>query len=81
MRVEGGIMRMRPVQRIELPARKTVKLAPGGLHLMLIGVSRPLKAGDKLPLVLTFEVPGGGKSVLQVEAEVRAAGATGSHHH
>jgi copper(I)-binding protein len=81
MSVEGGIMRMRPVQRIELPARKAVKLAPGGLHLMLIGVSRLLRAGDKLPLVLTFEVPGGGNSILQVEAEVRAAGATGSHHH
>ena len=81
MRVESGIMRMRSVQRIELPARKTVKLAPGSLHLMLIGVSRPLKAGDKLPLMLTFEAPGGGKSVLEVEAEVRAVGATGSHHH
>ncbi|MBI3917932.1 MAG: hypothetical protein HY322_13100 [Betaproteobacteria bacterium] len=47
----------------------------------MIGVGHLLRAGDKLPLVLTFEVPGGGKSILQVEAEVRAAGTTGSHHY
>ena len=52
-----------------------------GIEPLLIGVGRLLKAGDKLPLVLTFEAPGGGNAVLQVEAEVRAAGATGSHHH
>lgn len=81
MRVEGDIMRMRPVQRIELPAQRTVRLAPGGFHLMLFGVSRALKPGEKLPLVLTFEAAGGGKATLKVEAEVRAAGAASAHQH
>ena len=61
MSMDGGVMRMRPVQKIDLPAKKTVKLAPGGLHVMLIDIKRPLKAGDKLPLTLTIEGAGGAR--------------------
>jgi len=64
-----------------LPARTTVKLAPGGLHLMLTGIKRQLKTGDKLPLTLTVEAQGGGRSVQKVEAEVRAVGAASPPHH
>jgi copper(I)-binding protein len=81
MSMEGGVMRMRRVERIELPARKVVKLAPGGLHIMLIGIKQPLKPGDKVPLTLTIEMQGGGQSVHKVEAEVRGAGAAGMQHH
>jgi copper(I)-binding protein len=82
MGVDGGVMKMRPVRRIELPARKTVKLAPGGLHVMLIGVKQPLKAGDKVPLMLSVESAGGVTSTITTEAEVRAAaGAAGHQHH
>lgn len=48
--MEAGVMRMRPVARIELPAGKPVKLAPGGLHIMLVDIKQPLKPGDKVPL-------------------------------
>lgn len=81
MSVEGGVMRMRRVERIDLPAQKVVKLAPGGLHLMLVGIRQQLKAGDKLPLVLTIESQGGRKTVHKVEAEVRAVSAAASPHH
>lgn len=81
---EGGVMRMRALPRIELPAGKTVKLAPGGTHLMLIDVKQPLKPGDKVPLTLSVQPagPAAGTSLttLQVEAEVRAAGATVHSH-
>lgn len=52
---DAGIMRMRQVERIELPARTTVALAPGGLHLMLIGLSGALEADTTLPLTLTLD--------------------------
>ena len=49
-----GMMQMRPVARVDLPARKTIKLAPGGMHVMLTGVHQPLAAGAQFPLHLKF---------------------------
>ena len=80
MSTDGGVMRMRPVPRFELPAGKTVKLAPNGVHLMLIDVKRPLKPGDKVPLVLTVQSSGSSLTTLNIEAEVRS-GHAGSHTH
>ena len=80
--MEAGVMKMRPVGRIDLPGGKPVKLAPGGLHVMLIDLKKPLKAGDKVPLTLTVQRPdGASRSIFTVHAEVRAAGAEPSHHH
>lgn len=81
MSTEGGIMRMRPLARIELPAGKTVKLAPSGVHLMLIDLKQPLKAGDKLPLVLSVQSSGTSLTMLKIEAEVRDAAGTPAHSH
>jgi copper(I)-binding protein len=55
---EDGVMKMRPVEAIEVPAGGDVKLEPGGLHIMLMGVHEPLKAGEHFPLTLTFERAG-----------------------
>jgi periplasmic copper chaperone A len=52
---DGGVMRMRPVDRIDLPSRERVRLEPGGLHVMLIGLTAPLEAGSTLPLTLVFD--------------------------
>ena len=83
MSMDGGVMRMRPLPRIELPGGETVKLAPGGMHLMLIEVKQPLKAGDKVPLVLSIQPAGASAGMslttLNLQAEVRAA--TGSEAH
>ncbi|MBW8269654.1 copper chaperone PCu(A)C [Caldovatus aquaticus] len=70
---EGDVLRMRPVPAIELPPGAEVRLAPGGLHLMLIGLQRPLREGDRVPVTLTLERGG----TLTVELEVLAAGARG----
>ena len=71
--MEGGVMRMRPVTRIELPAGGTVKLAPGGLHVMLVDLKQPLKPGDKVPLTLTVQrADFASSSVFTVTAVVRA---------
>ena len=81
MRMDGDVMRMRAVDQIALAAGKTVKLAPGSLHLMLIDIRQPLQAGMKVPLELTFQSAGGARFMLKVEAEVRAATAATPHRH
>jgi copper(I)-binding protein len=64
---EGGMMRMRRVDKIEVPAGETVTLKPGGLHVMLIGLKQPLEPGDAVDLTLIFE----DGSRMPVQAPVR----------
>ncbi|MCS6766425.1 MAG: copper chaperone PCu(A)C [Candidatus Protistobacter heckmanni] len=74
MKMEGSTMRMRAVKQVELPAGQAVEFKPGGYHIMLLDLKRELKAGEKIPLTLSF-VQAGGKTVKeQVQAEVRALG-------
>ena len=55
-RIESGMMMMNELREgLPLPAGETVALAPGGNHLMLMGVKEPLVAGDTVALTLTFE--------------------------
>lgn len=51
----NGMMRMREVGRIALPAGTRTPLEPGGLHLMLIGLREPLRAGQRVPITLVFD--------------------------
>jgi copper(I)-binding protein len=69
MSVEGNVMKMREVETIELPAGKTVELKPGGLHIMLMGLKAPLKAGSGVPLTLKFEKAGAVTVNLTVAAQ------------
>ena len=71
--MDGGVMRMRPVEAIELAPGAPVVLRPGGLHVMLMGLKAPLKEGGRFALVLTFEKAGR----LEVEVRVRGAAAMG----
>jgi copper(I)-binding protein len=73
---EGGVMKMREVQSLDVPARKQLVLRPGGPHLMIIGPRNVFAKGQRIPLVLRFERGGD----VQVHLEVRAAGATKPHH-
>lgn len=50
-----GMAQMRQVEQVEIPAKGTAVLAPGGLHLMVFGIKTPLKPGDSFPVELTFE--------------------------
>lgn len=80
--VEAGVMKMRPAGNVELPAGKPVKLAPGGLHVMLMDLKQPLKPGDKVPLALTVQRADlTSRSVFAVQAEVRAVAEATVHHH
>lgn len=55
MAMDGDVMRMRPVDALPLPPGKTVALEPGGHHLMLMGLSRPLKVGTQVPVRLILK--------------------------
>lgn len=74
-RARDGVMSMRAVEAIDLPAGKAVRLEPGGLHVMLMALKSPVAQGDKVPIVLTVEERGGRRSTLEVRAEARAPGA------
>jgi copper(I)-binding protein len=67
---EGGVMRMRRVDSLELPAGKVVALEPGGYHVMLLDINRPLKAGEHVDVILVIE-EGGKRVELPVQAQVR----------
>jgi len=69
--MEGGVMQMREQPALALPAGRSVKLEPGGYHVMLMDLVKPLAAGDKVPLVLTIEDAKGRRSALEVKADVR----------
>ena len=58
MKNEGGVMRMREAGPLALPAGRSVDLDKAGLHLMLMGLKRPLVAGESFPVTLTFEHAG-----------------------
>lgn len=54
MQIEKGVMKMRMLETLPLPANEVVKLAPGGLHIMLFDLKAPLVAGQTVPLTLYF---------------------------
>ncbi len=70
--VTNGVSQMRDVDALDLPAGKLVALAPNGTHIMLMGLKTPLRAGQKLHLVLTFRKAG----KMAVDVPVLPVGAT-----
>lgn len=55
---ENGMMKMRPVTRLELKAGVPVQLAPGGMHIMLVGMHESIAAGARIPVTFEFEQAG-----------------------
>ena len=78
MAMKNGVMTMRPVDNgLTIEPGKTVKLAPGGFHLMMFDLKNPLKQGDKVPVVLEFEKAG--KVTLSLDVEgIGAQGPAGA---
>lgn len=72
--MSNNVMHMHAVDAIALPAGKSVQLKPGGHHLMLMGLAKPVKEGDKVALTLTIEDRRGKRSRLEVQADVRPLG-------
>ena len=83
MKMEDGVMKMRALPKLDLPAGKAVKLAPGGNHVMLMDLRQQMKKGDVVPITLKIEGADKKVQMLEVKAEVRdlAAPATMDHGH
>ena len=73
MTMQGGVMKMRSLATIDLPAGQAVVLKPGATHIMLVGLKQPLRVGDSFPLTLDFEKAGR----REVNIVVEKAGAMG----
>src|SRR5271165_397893 len=67
MEMAGMVMKMRPLAGLDIPAGQPVTLKPGGEHIMLMGLNRPLREGQSFPLILTFEKAGARAVTVAVE--------------
>jgi periplasmic copper chaperone A len=70
------VARMRQLRSFEVPARERLTLSPGGAHLMLVDLVRPLKKGERFAMTLRFERAG----ELEVQFEVQELGSRHPHH-
>ena len=66
--MDGGVMQMHQVHSVEVPAQGGVTFEPGGLHMMLLGLKKPLVAGESFPLVLGFDKAG----TIEVSVEIKS---------
>jgi hypothetical protein len=74
MKMDGDVMEMRQIKEIALPKGRTVKLEPGGLHIMFIGIKKQIKAGDKVPLTLIVKGADGKEQKINVQADAYKPG-------
>ena len=85
MVMEGNMMKMRAIEELLLPAKTAVSLGADGNHIMLIGLKKPLKAGEKVPFALTIKFANGSKTMVKAEALVKPLETTNNqgheHHH
>jgi periplasmic copper chaperone A len=65
--MDNNVMRMRPLEAVEVKAGGKAELKPGGMHIMLVDLKAPLKVGDKFPLTLHFEKAGAIEIMVTVE--------------
>ncbi len=71
MKMDDGVMKMRAVDALALPAGQTVALKPGSYHVMLMGLKGAIKAGDTVPLTLTVEGEDKQRSTVEIKAQAR----------
>ncbi len=80
MKMDGDVMRMRALKSVVLPKGQTVALEPGGFHMMLLNLKKPIVAGDMIPMTLVVESDGK-KQSIEVKAEARGMDGGMQHHH
>ena len=74
---EHGMQHMRQLESLEVPAHGTVELAPGQMHLMLVGIAAPLAPDTTIKMTLRFEKAG----ELTIDVPVRDGRVPAEHHH
>lgn len=69
MKMNDGVMEMKAMDALQVPANKLIELKPGGMHVMLMKLNKPINKGDKVPLKLTFE--GTDKKTFTMDVEAK----------
>lgn len=77
----GGVMKMQQVQSVAIPAGGSAEFAPMGYHVMLFGVAKQAKEGERFPLRLRFEKAGETEVEVTVRREAPMPASHGAHHH
>jgi periplasmic copper chaperone A len=80
MAMDGGVMKMRAIPSLALPAGKAVELKPGGYHVMLMDLKGQVKDGDTVPVTLVVEGKDGKRQSLDLKVPARAAAAPAMNH-
>ncbi|WP_291915034.1 copper chaperone PCu(A)C [Limnohabitans sp.] len=80
MAMDGGVMKMRAVPSLPLPAGKAVDLKPGGYHVMLMDLKGQVKDGDTVPVTLVVEGQDGKRLTLELKVPARKAAAPAMKH-
>lgn len=79
MSMSGGMMKMRQIEKLDVPANGKVELKPGGYHLMLIKPKQTFKKGDTL--IVTLYTADGQSQAVKMEVKERKSGDEHQHHH
>ncbi len=80
MAMDNGVMKMRPVPFLALPAGKAVELKPGGYHVMLMDLKGQVKDGDMVPVTLVVEGKDGKRQSVELKVPARTATAPAMKH-
>ena len=75
----GEVMKMQQIDSVAIPAGGEAVFAPGGNHVMLFGLKKPLVAGESFPLTLVFEKAGAVDVQVKVEQDAPAAAEHAGH--
>jgi copper(I)-binding protein len=78
---ENGVAKMRQVEGVDIPAKGSAKLTPGGFHLMFLQLTGPFKQGDLIPVVLKFEKAGEVRVNFTVKPSTYNPGSAGEQGH
>ena len=74
-KIVSGVIQMRPVSSLPIPAGGSITLQPGAEHVMLIGLKRPLREGETIPLQLVFTH----SNIVETTVQIRGVGFLNSH--
>lgn len=82
MKMDGAVMQMRPLpDGVEIKPGETIKLEPGGYHMMFMDLKQPLKKGDMIKAALQFQKAGKVEVEFKVESLGAASPSTSGHNH
>jgi len=76
--MDNGVMKMRPAGPLDLKPGASLKLAPGGYHIMMMDLKQPLAAGQTFPVTLVFKKAGNVTAVVKVQNSAPAGSSGGS---